>query len=104
ADDADRLDEAAEARLQKARRAGARIVLVAENRRAISLPAVVFSVPPLETEAAKGLLVRAIPSLPDSLIPHVLTRTEARPGALRRLVRNLEGKPMVTAKDLDRAL
>ena len=104
ADDADRLDEGAKAHLERAHEASARLVLVAENRHAITPAALGFSVPPLEDDVVKGLLVRSIPSLPASLIEQVIARTGARPEALRRLVRRLDGKAMVGASDLDRAL
>jgi serine/threonine-protein kinase PknK len=105
-DDADKLTEALCKKLTAARKAGARLVLAAPKTRPIALGAKAdtFPVPPLESRAATELLRRAIPSLSDAVIAHMMVRSHGRPGRLRSIVRTLEGHTVVSPADLDRIL
>lgn len=63
-----------------------------------------FDVPPLELDAARRLLRRALPSLTDALARRVFEATGARPGALRRLVARAGTRPIASSADLEELL
>jgi serine/threonine-protein kinase PknK len=63
-----------------------------------------FDLPPLEKTVAAGLVQRAIPSLNDTVIAHVVARADGRPGKLRSIVRRLDGEAVVSPADVDRLL
>ncbi|MFW5740674.1 MAG: serine/threonine-protein kinase, partial [Myxococcota bacterium] len=75
-DAAEHLPKSARAKLAAARAAGAKLVLVTSARVAASLggPVERFVMPPLDDEAAAGLVCKAIPSLSDALVSHVVRR------------------------------
>jgi transcriptional regulator with GAF, ATPase, and Fis domain len=106
-DDADRLDGASLAALRAASEAGARLVMVGPlelvEETAVG-PCATFTLPPLPEEAAAELVLRSVPSLPDSLRAHLVERTGRRPGPLRSAVRRLAGHVVVAEEDIDRAL
>jgi serine/threonine-protein kinase PknK len=105
-DDAETLPQAAMERLTSARVSGAKVVLVATAGSAAKLGGSVerFAMPSLEGAAAAGLVRRAIPSLSDALVHHVIARAEGRPGRLRAIVRAIGNHPVVSAIDVDRLL
>ena len=106
-DAGDRLDDASRAALRKASEAGARLVVVGavEVARALAAGAVgTFAVPPLAAADAQDLVHKAVPSLSDALGAHVVARTHGRPGALRRAVRLLANRAIVSRDDVDAAL
>ncbi len=105
-DDAEHLPSAAIDSLSKARSAGAKIVLVSTAAAAGRLGGVVerFTMPPLDPTAASGLVRRAIPSLSDALVAHVMVRAEGRPGRLRAIVRAIGRHPVVSPAEVDRLL
>jgi hypothetical protein len=80
-DDADALEQSGFERLERARAAGARLVLVGGARFEQSR---VFDVPPLDERAAIELVRRAMPSLTDTLQKRVVELSGGRPGELRR--------------------
>jgi transcriptional regulator with GAF, ATPase, and Fis domain len=106
-DDAERLDESALAALAKASQDGARLVMVGPHESVaatIAGPCATFTLPPLPEQAAAELVLRSVPSLPDSLRAHLVERTGRRPGLLRSAVRRLAGHVIVAEEDIDRAL
>ena len=113
-DDADRLDEAGLLRLDRARSAGTKLVLVLgvdTASRGGQAPAAlpgptfeVFAMPPLAAEHAGELVRRTIPSLPDAVVAHVVARAEGWPGRVRAIVTRLAGAPVVAPEDVDRIL
>jgi transcriptional regulator with GAF, ATPase, and Fis domain len=105
-DGAEHLPAPAKERLAAARAAGAKLLLVTNRRVAASLggPVERFVMPPLDDEAAAGLVHRAVPSLSDSLVAQVVRRAEGRPGKLRMIVRRIGARPVVSASDIDRMM
>ncbi len=105
-DGAEHLTAAVRDRLTEARRGGAKIVLCASPRIAAQLggPVERFLVPALNDEAAAGLVRRAVPSLSEALVEHVIRRAEGRPGKLRAIVRRIGVRPVVSARDIDRIM
>ena len=104
-DDAEVLPPAALERLDALREAGAKLVLVAAGEGAADLPGRtfrVFSMPPLADRVAIDLVRRAIPSLPEGVAIHVVSRSRGWPGRVRAIVAKLEGRPVVGASDVDR--
>ena len=106
-DDFDALPDDAKAALAERSRSGARIVAV--GTRASALPHVRgtctrFDMPRLEARSAEELARRAIVSLPDSLVAHLVERAEGNPGALRGLLRRLGREALVSTGDVDAAL
>ncbi len=63
-----------------------------------------FDVPPLDEQSAAELVRRAVPSLPDRLARHLLTRAERRPGVLRTFVKRLGGRPVTELGEIDEIL
>ncbi len=63
-----------------------------------------FELPPLEQKAARELLRRSVPSLSERALDRIVTRTEARPGPLRKVVEAIAGRPIVSDADVDAAL
>jgi transcriptional regulator with GAF, ATPase, and Fis domain len=106
-DDGDRLDDASRAALRRAAAAGSRLVVVASRDVAQSLArgeVKSFPVPPLEAADAQDLVRRAVPSLSETLSAHLVSRIAGRPGALRRAVRLLSNRAIVSREDIDNAL
>ncbi len=105
-DDTETLDAATRGQLGAALARGARAVVAGseESARALGRPVSVFEVPPLEGAVARDLLVRAMPSLSETLAAHLVKRTGGRPGKLRAAVRALAGRPLVSTDDVDAAL
>jgi len=90
--------------LARARNAGCKLVVVA-SASAVAASGVtpeVFIMPALAEDAAANLVRRAIPSLPDSLVAHVIARADGRPGKLRNIVRKLGTQAVVSPQDVDR--
>ena len=102
-DGADHLPATARERLSDALGQGAKIVLVSSRKAAAALGGQVerLVMPPLDDDAAAGLVRSAIPSLSDSLIDQVIRRAEGRPGKLRAIVRRIGTRPMVSQSDID---
>lgn len=63
-----------------------------------------FDVPPLEMDAARRLLKRALPSLTDALVQRVLEATGARPGALREFVARAGSRAVASSTDVEELL
>lgn len=106
-DDLAALDARARDRIRRAAiDEGARIVAVATEDELSELARGVrtFVVPPLDDPSAADLVKRAIPSLPDRLVEHLLERSGRRPGALRSFVGRLGGRPVTSIEDLDELL
>lgn len=105
-DDAERLPSPAIDRLSRARSAGAKVVLVAASGVASKLGGAVerFEMPQFDPTAAAGLVRRAIPSLSDGLVDHVIARADGRPGRLRAIVRAIGNHAVVTPADVDRMM
>jgi transcriptional regulator with GAF, ATPase, and Fis domain len=102
-DGAEHLPSTARERLSDALRQGAKLVLVSTSKAAAALGGSVERsiMPPLEDDAAAGLVRRAIPSLSDSLVEQVIRRAEGRPGKLRAIVRRIGTRPVVSSSDID---
>ena len=105
-DDAERLGPAELARLAAVRQAGGRLVLVVGSKGAevVGPTLEIFPMPPLEPEDAGALVRRAIPSLSDAVVSHVIARAEGWPGRIRAILRRLERAPVVAPADVDRLL
>ncbi|HEY3496315.1 MAG TPA: sigma 54-interacting transcriptional regulator, partial [Polyangiaceae bacterium] len=101
-DDADALDAKSAERLQAARAAGARLILVGGAR--FQEGAREFAVPPLDERAAVELVRRAVPSLTDTLQKRVVDMAGGRPGELRRLVRLIASDAVASTQDIERKL
>jgi transcriptional regulator with GAF, ATPase, and Fis domain len=101
-DDADALDDVGAERLERARVAGARLVLVGGGTRFADGRS--FEVPPLDERAAVELVRRAVPSLTDTLQKRVVELAGGRPGELRRLVRLIASDAVASAEDMERRL
>ena len=84
-DDSDALPVEIKDEIARARKAGARVVLVSDALGAEATES--FDVPPLGAHAAAELLRRAVPSLTERLIKRVVESCEARPGKLRSFVK-----------------
>lgn len=83
---------------------GARVVLVG-SLQGVGLEASRrFDVPPLELDAARRLLRRALPSLTDALLQRVLEGTGARPGALRHFVARAGTRAVASSADVEELL
>jgi serine/threonine-protein kinase PknK len=104
-DDAAALRPEATQTLAKEQKKGCRIVLVADVLPAgFAPPSRTLPMAPLATMDAEGLVRRAIPSLSDAVVTHVILRAQGWPGRLRNIVSRLERVPVVTAADVDRLL
>ena len=106
-DDFDGLPDDAKAAIAERSRGGARIVAVAS--RAALGPHVHgtctrFDMPRLEARSAEELSRRAIVSLPESLVAHLVDRAEGNPGALRGMLQKLGREALVSTGDVDAAL
>ena len=106
-DDLTHLSPEARVKIRNAANGGARVVAVGtEDELAQIAPRGVrtFVVPPLDEASAGDLVKRAIPSLPDRLMKHLLDRTGRRPGTLRSFVRKLEGRAVTSVEEIDEIL
>jgi len=106
-DDADQLDAKVLRRLDALRKDGARLVMVTGLEDAGRLPGhtfQVFATPPLDETLAGDLVRRAIPSLSDAVVTHVVALCRRWPGKLRALVALLERAPVVAPEDVDSIL
>jgi transcriptional regulator with GAF, ATPase, and Fis domain len=103
-DDGDALGGEARAALERAVRAGARLVWVGDDLAAVGATGDTFAVPPLDERAAAELVQRSVPSLPDALRTYLVERVGGRPGTLRAAVRRLAGRVVVSKEDVDAAL
>jgi serine/threonine-protein kinase PknK len=105
-DDAEHMPQPALDRLAAARAAGAKVVMVSTVAAAARLggPVERFAISPLETSTAASLVHRAIPSLSEGLVSHVIARSEGRPGRLRAIVRAIGRHPVVSSAEVDRLL
>ncbi|MFO0569518.1 MAG: sigma 54-interacting transcriptional regulator [Polyangiaceae bacterium] len=101
-DEADALDDTSWEALRKARRAGARLVLVGSREEPGAAPA--FVVPPLDKPAAVDLVRRAVPSLTESMIERIIQACASRPGELRRVVRAIASEAVASSGDIERIL
>jgi serine/threonine-protein kinase PknK len=101
-DDADALESESAERLERARAAGARLVLVGGTRYLDG--ACAFELPALDERAAVELVRRAVPSLTDSLQRRVVQMSGGRPGELRRLVRLIASDAVASTDDIERKL
>ncbi len=101
-DDADALEPESVEALERARSAGARLVLVGGARWAESSREI--EVPPLDERAAIELVRRAVPSLTDKLQKRVVAASGAYPGELRRLVRLIASDAVASPEDIERKL
>jgi serine/threonine-protein kinase PknK len=106
-DDGDRLDDASRTALRERSDAGSRLVVVAPRDAVLSLTRAEprsFPMPPLDAADAEDLVRKAVPSLSGALSAHLVARIAGRPGALRRAVRLLSNRPIVSLDDIDAAL
>jgi transcriptional regulator with GAF, ATPase, and Fis domain len=105
-DDADTLEPQHIERVDRLRQAGARIVIVlAGDGDAWPGPTFAFfQVPALGSDTAADLLRRILPALSDKLVERVVLHADGRPGKLRALAEELEGKTVVSLADLDALL
>lgn len=106
-DDFEGLPDDAKAAIAEQSRAGARVVAAA-SRGALAGhvrgTCTRFDVPRLDARAAEELARRAIVSLPDSLVAHLVERAEGNPGALRGMLQRLGREALVSTDDVDAAL
>ena len=103
-DDLAALDEAARLVVSRASKSGAKLVAVGARDEVLKLTkgrTRVFDVPQLDPRSVDELVRRAVPSLPDTLRPHLLERLEGRPGALRAFVKKARGRAIVSPEDID---
>jgi serine/threonine-protein kinase PknK len=100
-DDAAALEPEGHERLERARAAGARLVLVGGAR---FEPTRRFEVPRLDERAATELVRRAVPSLTETLQKRIVDLSGGRPGELRRLVRLIATEAVASAEDMERRL
>jgi transcriptional regulator with GAF, ATPase, and Fis domain/serine/threonine protein kinase len=106
-DDLATLSPEARAKIRTAANGGARLVAVGsedELAQIASRGVRSFVVPPLDESSAAELVKRAIPSLPDRLMKHLLDRTGRRPGPLRSFVRKLDGRAVTSVEEIDEIL
>ena len=106
-DDLASLGVAAREMLRQAMRAGARLVAVASPEDLLPLTAgdcSRFDLSRLEPRVAEELVKRAIVSLPDALVQHLVTRSGGLPGVLRAFVKRLGREPLVSPEDVDTIL
>jgi serine/threonine-protein kinase PknK len=107
-DDADKLEPGDLERLDGVRKAGGKLVLVVGidgGERALPGSTFeVFTVEPLSVETAGELVRRAIPSLSDAVVRHVVERAGRWPGRVRAIVEKLALAPVVAPEDVDRLL
>ncbi len=106
-DNADRLDASHLERLARARAAGARLILTFDSTQPASLVGPTFSlfdVPPLDENAARDLVRRAIPSMGDLVADHVAARAAYLPGKIRQIVETIARSPVASVADVDRIL
>jgi len=104
-DDAERLDAELCARLGRLRAAGARLVLVAPAAAAVEGPTMALhAMQPLSEELGRELVLRAVPSLGESVASYVVERSGGWPGAIRSIVERIAGAPVVSAADVERIL
>jgi serine/threonine-protein kinase PknK len=106
-DDAHILDDAAQAAIKDASARGARIVAVASRNlvaRLASGTCQVFEVPALDSSDLEELVRRAMPSLPNTLLAHLLSQVKGTPGRLRALLKQFGGRPIVSKEDIDVAM
>jgi serine/threonine-protein kinase PknK len=101
-DDVDCLPVEVRALLERARRAGARIMSVGTWES--DAVARVFEVPPLSESAAMDLVRKAVPSLTERRAREIVTRVGGHPGALRRFVGSVAEGSVVSDADVERAL
>jgi hypothetical protein len=102
-DDSGRLPARSLAAIERARRSGARLVVIAESD-LVPEGARVFEVPPLGEHAAIELVRRAVPSLTDRLVRRAVESCGGRPGELRRLVRRMAERAIASDQDLEELL
>jgi serine/threonine-protein kinase PknK len=100
-DEADALEGESAERLERARAAGARLVLVGGARFEHARE---FAVPPLDERAATELVRRAVPSLTEMLQKRIVELSGRRPGELRRLVRLIASDAVASTGDMERRL
>jgi serine/threonine-protein kinase PknK len=101
-DAADALEPESVDALERARVAGARLVLVGGERWASNSRDI--EVPPLDERAAIDLVRRAVPSLTDKLQKRVVAASGGYPGELRRLVRLIASDAVASPEDIERKL
>lgn len=101
-DDADELSVECAAELARARREGARLVLVGDGN--LWKGAEFFDVPPLGMHPAVELVRRAVPSLTERLARRVVEACEGRPGEMRRFVRRIAERAVASEQDLEELL
>lgn len=101
-DDADTLDDATRERIAAVVADGARLVAV--GGASLAETAQVFEVPPLDEQAARMLVKRAVPSLTGRLLERVVEACAGRPGELRRVVRALASEAVASDADVERLL
>ncbi len=104
-DDAEELDEPARALLERARTAGARLVLAAPAQaKPAFAPSATIEVPPLGEDAVREIVHRTMPSFPERLVPRLAEKTGALPGRLRAAIDAIGDRAIVTEADVDRAI
>jgi serine/threonine protein kinase len=100
-DDADALEPESTKALERARAAGARLVLVGGAGWADARE---IEVPPLDDRASTDLVRRAVPSLTEKLQKRVVAASGGYPGELRRLVRLIASDAVASPEDIERKL
>ncbi len=86
---------------------GAKAIVVGERvdaERLKSIKISLFAIPALADAVLRDLLRRTMPSLPDGVATHLVTKSEGRVGKLRWAVRALAGQPVVSIEDVDLAV
>ena len=103
-DDADEVDPAARALLDRARAQGARFVVAGSNAAAKTFGVTAtVEVPPLSADVVREIVHRAMPSFPEQLIAHLAKKTGSLPGRLREVLLAIGDRPVVSEKDVDGA-
>ena len=106
-DDVAGLDDDAIAVVSAALNEGAKVVAVAPIEWPARLSGRVvhpFEVAPLGEDVAAQLVQRAMASLPTTLCMHLVAKSGARPGTLRRWLKQLSGQTVVSVDEIDAVL
>lgn len=108
-DDYDRMDRDNRARVERARLAGARVI-IASSGEGTSLTGehtaalIEFEVPALSEQVAAELVLRAVPSLTPKVVKRLLDASGRRPGELRRLIQRIAAASVVSEQDIEELL
>jgi len=90
---------AAAQEVEQALARGVRVVRRAEGGEASD-----YEIPALDREAASTLIRGALLGMPEAVVPYLVERVGARPGALRRFAEEAQGVPVMSPADVDLVL